>query len=87
MHESVPLGTLSDNSFILSDPERSLGYCPVSKNTGFCGGGVPPGGAAAALSGADRSVIRMSGVLVPPVGSVVVVVAMSAIDPASQIAT
>ena len=62
-------------------------YCPVSKKIGFCGGGSALAPAGAALKGASKSLTSASGVLVPPVTIVLVVVLMTAIAPASHMPT
>jgi hypothetical protein len=61
-------------------------YCPVRRNTGFCGGGSPPVELEPALKGAVRFVTSVSGVFPPGPIELVVVVTM-AIAPASHILT
>jgi hypothetical protein len=70
-----------DAGFSISDD-----YCPASKNTGLCGGVwvLPP--IDPALSGASRSITSLSLWFVPCV-TVLVVVVMDAIAPASQMLT
>src|SRR5580700_9786479 len=58
-------------------------YCPVKRKTGVCGGGSPLTGGPA-LKGAGRSVTSRSGVLLPSVAIVAVVVLMMATEPPSH---
>ena len=77
-HTQVPI-----QGHLIPDRIEYASYCPLSRNTGFCGNGWLFDWAGPALNGAGRAVIRVSGVL-PPVARLLVVVVMIAIAPASH---
>ena len=71
------------NPWISSGLEARAAYCPVTRNTGLCGGGTPLV-TGVALNGAVRSVTSVSSLLFWPVAMVLVVVLIIATTPPSH---